>query len=183
MSVNAPSTFLELVQRLRQEAGASGTGPSTVVSQVGEYARLVSWIVSAWLDVQRKHDDWGFLRSSCLFVTVAGQSEYTPVQCGITAGTFGKWDMETLRNYVTAAGITSEIPMDGGWDYDDWKNTYLFGANRNVRTRPMVAAEKPSDHSLALGPVPAAGYTVTSDFYTTAVELLANGDTPAIEVA
>lgn len=182
MSVNAPSTFLELAQRLRQECGGTGTGPATVVGQVGEYARLVSWIVSAWIDIQSKHEDWGFLRASCAVATVAGQSEYTPLQCGIPAGTFGTWDRQTFRNYVTAAGVTSEVHMDGGVDYDAWRNTYLFGAARAVRTRPSVASERPSDHALALGPVPAAGYTVTGDYYTAPVILANNADEPAIPV-
>ena len=34
-------SFLQMVQRLRQEAGVSGNGPVTVASQSGEYKRLV----------------------------------------------------------------------------------------------------------------------------------------------
>lgn len=53
-------TFLEMCQRLRQEVGASGTGPHSVSGQEGEYARLVSWVRQGWLDIQLKRADWSF---------------------------------------------------------------------------------------------------------------------------
>lgn len=52
--------FLEMCQRLRQEVGASGTGPHNVEGQDGEYARLVGWIRQSWIDVQMKRADWDF---------------------------------------------------------------------------------------------------------------------------
>ena len=51
--------FLELCQRLRQEVGAAGNGPAAVTSQSGEYARLVTWIRTAWQEIQNERR-WAF---------------------------------------------------------------------------------------------------------------------------
>lgn len=47
-----PSTFLELTQRLAQEAAVNGVAPTTTVGQTGENKRLGDWIVDAWLEIQ-----------------------------------------------------------------------------------------------------------------------------------
>lgn len=90
--------FLGLVQRLTQEAGASGAGPTDVVGQQGEYARMVNWVNDAWLDIQSLHQDWEFLRTTCSFPTVDGQAVYTATQANAT--NFGMWDIDTFRNYA-----------------------------------------------------------------------------------
>lgn len=53
--------FLELCKRLRQEAGYSGSGPSTVTDQAGEAKRVVDWVNDSWLDIQKMRSDWRFL--------------------------------------------------------------------------------------------------------------------------
>lgn len=100
------STFIQLVQRFRTEAGASGSGPITVVGQTGELGRLVNWLNTAWLDIQMMRRDWEWMRKSCAFTTVAGQATYTPAQCGVTD--FGMWARNTFRNYANPA-ITLSI--------------------------------------------------------------------------
>lgn len=91
-------TFLELVQRLRSETKASGTTVTSVVSQVGEYARLVNWINDAWLDIQSTHTDWGWMRSDVTFPTVTSRPINTIAQIGIT--NFGAWNRDSFRNYA-----------------------------------------------------------------------------------
>lgn len=189
MSVEAPSTFLELCKRTARECGASGSGPadvpSTVVSQTGELGRIVGWVVEAWLTIQNKHQDWHFLRTSTSWTTVAGTAQYTlgsgSGTVGVTAANFGRWKRNTFRNYPTASGTNGEIEM-GSLDYDTWRNTYLLGGTRDARSQPSEFAIGP-DKSIWLGPVPAAGYTITADYFRSPVTLEANGDTPNIPAA
>ncbi len=170
---------LELVQRLCGECGA-GNKPTTTTAQTGESLRLVDWIDSAWNDIQTAHQDWGWLRTSTSWVTADGQSAYTTAQCGIAAGTFGMWAKGTFRNYPTSTGNAGEIPM--GWmGYDNWRDTYLFGGNRSVRARPVEFSIGP-DKSINLGPVPAAGYTLTADYFTAPTVMTTDTDTPAMPV-
>lgn len=175
-------TFLEIVQRLWLESGASGTspGPTTVVSQTGEYARLVTWANSAWVAIQRKHRDWGWMRQTTSFTTVLNQAVY-PLgsgagTVGVTAANFGAWVPETGRVYLTAAGTNSEqfLPQI---DYEAWRNYYQFGATRNAPSQPVEVAISPAK-ALCLGPVALAGYTVTHDYFSAPVSMSLDADEP-----
>lgn len=169
-------TFLDLVRRLRQEAGISGTGPTTVVGQTGELKRLVDWVADAWFEIQSMHRTWKFLRASTTFTTVNGQYAYTPVQAGIAADTFGRWIPETIRFYKTSVGTNSE-QWTSHLDYDDWRDLWLFGANRSLIAVPLHSAIAPDD-SLVIGPAPLVGYTVVADYYKAPVRLALDADEP-----
>src|SRR5574340_10265 len=171
-------TFLQLAQRLRQECGVSGVGPTAVTGQTGEMKRLVDWIASAWTEIQELHPDWKFLRLTASWAAVDGQLEYTTAQCGVTAGTFGSWIRDSFRTYVTATGTSSEMFLF--WmPYTVWRNTWKFGANRSVKSRPAQFTITPDD-SIGLGPAAASGYTMSGDYYRSSVTLAADSDVPAL---
>ena len=176
----ASMTRLQLCQRLARECGVPGEVPITTIAQTGESRRLVDWIDDAWNDIQCAHQDWGWMRTSASWVTVAGTYNYTTTDCGITAGTFGMWQRRSFRNYPTATGNTAEVEMYD-MDYDDWRGTYLFGGNRSVRTRPIEFAIGPNK-AINLGPVPDVGYTITADYFTAPLDMAADADVPAIPV-
>lgn len=169
--------FLALVKRLARECGVGGTIVTTV-SQTGEALRLVEWLNEAWNEVQLKHQDWDWMRASTSFVTVAGQSSYTPVQCGLAAGTLGQWDRTTFRNYLTSAGTPAEQFM-GYIEYDNWRDMYLFGSQRDVRTQPHDFTITPTE-SIGLGPVPPAGYTVSGDYFKAPSYMTSDTESPAL---
>ena len=177
--------FLSITQRLWLEAGASGVspGPSTTVNQTGEFARLVTWVNSAWNEIQSHHPDWGWLRNSASFATVDSQGAY---ELGTGAGTvgvavanFGMWVPGTTRNYITATGLPSEVFMGDDISYDEWRDQYFYGALRTSPTRPMVAAVSPTK-ALCLGPVALAGYTITRDYFAAPTAMVADADVPAL---
>jgi len=76
----------------------SGSTPTTVVGQTGEYGRLVSWVNTAWMDIQMMRQDWDWMRTTATFPTVTGQPIYSVSQIGLTD--FGKWARDTFRNYA-----------------------------------------------------------------------------------
>lgn len=180
--------FLQLVQRTMVEGGApgsTGNGLTTCQNPTGEAARFVNWVNSAWLAIQAKHQDWDWLRTSASFPTVAGLANYPLSQItntdtntfGLTD--FGKWDMDTARNYVTAVGTNSEIYMSE-ISYDQWRDQYSYGALRTIQTQPYQIAQKPKDHSLNLGPYPNANYTITIDYWRAPSYLVLDTDIPLI---
>ena len=172
---------LDLVRRLALESGTvthPTTAITTIINATGKVGRLASWIINAWRDIQSLHPNWKFMRRSCQFVTVADRISYTPVQCGITLNTFGRWDLNSFRNYNTAAGVNNEIFMFKQ-DYDLFRDVYLYGSMRAHRSQPRHVAEFP-DYSLGLGPVAPAGYTVLGDYYAAPKDLAADAEEPAL---
>lgn len=97
--------FLALFQRLKTECGVSGSTPTTVVSQTGEYGRLVNWVNTAWMDIQMMRRDWDWMRRTATFPTVTGQPIYTASQIGLTD--FGYWARDTFRNYANPTATFS----------------------------------------------------------------------------
>lgn len=174
--------YLQLAQRLRIKCRVSGSGPVAVTGQNAEYTRLLLYVNEAWMAIQRMHTDWRFMRASASCATVAGQSQYAPAT-DFALADFGNWALDfesndTFRNYVTAQGTGSEIFM-GNMDYDQWRDTYLFGGFRSTRTRPTQVAVAPND-SICVGPLPEAGYTLLGDYYKTPSEMAASTDTPTL---
>lgn len=204
---------LQLVQRLALECGVSGTLTSTL-NQSGEALRLVTWIDQAWEDLQTKHDDWNWMRSSNIlgngvsFPTVAGQASYQlgtgAGKVGVTADNFGKWDRETFRCYTTAlagqflttedgfiltdedgnpialegfAGATLDETFLDYIPYDSWRDAYMFGALRQVQTRPVAVAIGPNK-SVCIGPPSNGLYTITADYFVAPSAMEENTDTP-----
>jgi hypothetical protein len=169
--------FLEICQRAQRECGIATT-LTTVVGQSGEHRRFVDWVQDAWNDIQTVHQDWEWLRQSVSFVTISGQATYTPLECGITAGTFGMWARDSFRNYETVGGVNTEMTTSY-IGYEDWRQLYQLGAHRDTRSRPVQISITPAK-SIALAPYPSAGYTVTGDYYTAPVTLSIDADTPLL---
>jgi hypothetical protein len=174
--------YLELCQRMRQECGISGTGPSTVVNQTGNLKRIVDWVNTAWIDIQTAHQDWDWMRTSASFPTVASQATYAlgtgTGTVGVSVATFGKWDRDTFRNYDTSVGTDSEVFM-GFVHYDTWRDVYFYGALRTTTTRPIDMSITPAK-AIALGPPPLVGYTITGDYFTAPLDMTADADIPAL---
>lgn len=167
---------LQLVQRLHLECRMSGARPTTTQNVSGQTERLVSWIDTAWEDLQSLHTDWDWLRASCSFATVEGRSTYTAAQCGVDD--LGEWIPDSFRTYNTAAGINSETPifeMPGG--YNAWRDTYLIGANRSTYSQPCHIAVAP-DKSLAFGPITDDGNTILGDYFRAPRAMAADTDEP-----
>jgi hypothetical protein len=141
--------------------------------------RLVGWINSAWIEIQKKHHDWSFLLVSpgVSFATVAGQTLYTPTQTGIVADALGMWKRDTFRNYLTSTGVASEIYMNY-LPYDEWRDLYQYGALRTTNVRPQVMTIAPN-FSIGLQ-TPLAGYTVTGDYYAEPTAFAADDDVPSL---
>jgi len=173
--------FLSLAQKVVEKGGIAGTGPTTVIDQTGELKRVVGWVNEAWNDIQLARPDWRWMRGSVSFSTVANQSTYTPVQCGVTDLECWLVDtrQNTFRSYVTSAGVGSENFLTYQ-PYDVWRDTFQSGAIRDTRSRPMVITVTPNQ-SLALGETPdSADYTIVGDYQKMPSELALDADIPGL---
>ncbi len=170
-------TYLQLVQRLKQECAIPGSRPTTLVGLTAESEaqRLTDWIADAWFAILELHPDWKFRRRTTTFATVAGQGQYSQTQCGLTAGTLGRWIPDSFRAYVTSVGTVGEYFLEEV-SYDLWRDTYLFGANRTTQSAPSEVAVDPSTDGLVVGPIPLGGYTLLGDYYLAPTRLVNDAD-------
>jgi len=163
-----------MCQRLRQEAGISGTGPATVTGQTGEMKRVVDWILAADEDIQNEHATWRFLRESFDFVTIASNQEYTAASVSITD--LASWIKRDIRVYTTLTPSNESYLEYVDWD--EFRAGYMFGASRTQEERPSIVSIKPNN-SLMFWPTPnSALLTVDGEYYKTAVTMTADANTP-----
>lgn len=181
-------TFLQLCQKLIQECGVSGSMVTTA-SQVGEMARVVGWINDSWSEIQTTHDDWEFMRSSYLnqsagtsFTTTAGQALYplgntVGTTCMVLPANFGTWDQYSFRNFSTSNVLRSDEIFMSPITYDEWRDAYMYGALRQVKTRPVTVAIAP-DKSVCVGPPSNGLYTIEGDYFLQPQSFVNDGDVP-----
>lgn len=169
---------LSLAQRLRQEAGISGTGPTTSLAQVGEMGKVVDWIDTAYADIQNLHADWDFLRTDLTFPTISGTNTYA--KTAIAADEMGEWIQTSFRSYLTSTGVNGETLMSFV-TWPDFRDAYVFGAVRSTTGVPIFISQKP-DTSLILWPTPNAIYTINGEYFKRPQAMTADLDIPLIPV-
>ena len=163
--------YLQLVSRLRQEAGVSGTGPSTVIGQTGEMQRLVDWVNWAYIDIQNADLEWRYLVGSFTLTLTPGQAAYTPAEAGISTR-FARWLPKSIRLRLTGPGDERLLePVS----YDEYRSIYLTGPQ--PQSRPVAVSVTP-DQKLAFGYLPNLAYTVYGEYIKTPQELTADADEP-----
>jgi hypothetical protein len=166
-------TFLEICKRVRQEAGISGSGPSSVVGQTGEMKRIVDWVNTAWEDVQLSRPNWNWMRAGFSFQTVTGDYDYTAAEAGI-ATRFSQWDVDTIKSYRTSQGVGAEFEL-GELAYSRYRSIYLTGPQPSGT--PICFALAP-DRKLLLGPNPDGIFTVSGEYWKSPQVLVVDADVP-----
>lgn len=163
--------FLQLVQELHSESGATGTAPSSVVSQTGQARRLVGWIKSANMDVQNLWMNWKFLFSRDTGRTLnPGVNTLTaPADLGA-----GLWDSKTFRLVPVGSTVEEQLLVA---QYEDTRDEILDESSGT----PFRATVMP-DNSLRFEGTPDAADEFRADYYREPdeTELAANVDTPSI---
>lgn len=179
------STFLSGSVDLRRECGVAGTGPTAVTGQTGDLERIVAWYAQAYTEIQNRHPDWLWLRSTWTVNTVAADDTYaygdvTDSRLSATITRFRRWwlyDLDGFPNvkcYLTSAGVSGEkylLPLP----WAAFRDLYKKGTQTN--NAPVHVAADPQ-RNLVFGPKPDAVYTITGEYQMSAQVLAANGDTP-----
>lgn len=171
------STFLQLVNIVRQECSASsGADLSTLTSVTGESLRFKNWVIRAWEEIQELHTDWKWMRAQYSFTTTADDGSYTSTQAGI-ASRFGYWDRTYCTVYLTATGTNDQTPLE--WlEYEDFRAAYLTGTQTSNRPRHFTIGDA---NELLIGPKPeSTSYTVLGNYFKSPQTLSADADTPEL---
>lgn len=183
------STYLVLCQETARECDVAGAAasavPTAVTGQVGELKRIVEWVKQAWTELQNRHPNWRWMRSTFSVNTVSGDDTYAGTDCtdsrlSTTIDRFARWipvDDEGYSNvkcYLSSSGVGTE-----GWlrflPWTTFRSIYKVGTQNNGY--PAHFTIDPQDN-LVLGPKPDGVYVVTGEYQMSAQTLSANGTTP-----
>jgi hypothetical protein len=181
------STFLQLANELASEAGVSGAASSisAVTNQTGQALRLVNWIKRSWTEIQRRHNNWRWMRSKFTFNTVAGTDAYaygsiTDSRLSGLITRFARWlpfddsGAQNVKRYLTSGGVSGEIWMTN-LPYDYFQAVYKRGQQNNG---PIVHITIDPQNQWVIGPKPDGIYTVSGEYMMSAQVLAADGDVP-----
>lgn len=151
------------------EAGVSGTGPSSVVGQVGELGEIVTWVNSAYEDIQSLHTTWNFRQGDFSPTLISGTYIYTPAS--LSLDDLLEWKIDDVRIYLAEADETQITYTP----WDDFRRAYLIGTIPSGR--PSVFSIKPNN-SIVFWPKPDDAYTVVGEYVKEADTLSGNTDEP-----
>lgn len=179
MSIHVPRTFLELVQRTRQECQIPGNGPATVAVDTGTHGRLVGWVSYAWMDLQAFHPNWRFMRKETTWTLDAGDRSKTPVEI-VGSDTLRDWIREDFRVYATSGGVAQERLLSYV-PYNAFRTQYELGTHRDTQGQPNTITITP-DNSIMVYPTPDEQYTFVGEYQRSAQEMTEDDDEPDIPV-
>ncbi len=168
-------TFLQLASRLRQEVGGSGTGPTSIANQVGEYARFCSWIIEADEEIQRKYNQWRFMVGSFTLNTVADDGSYAASDCITPVTDLREWRLHTFKIYLLSGGVGGEVPLNF-IDYDRWYSLYNTGTQGSGFPVHFTVG---NDRSIKLGQLPNGIYRISGEYQKSVTSLSGASDTPS----
>lgn len=168
--------YLELSQRLVQEAGIAGGGPATTVSQSGIKKKVVDWIARAWTEIQNQRD-WNFLWNTTSFTTTVGTRDYHPVTGLGLSPALSSYVTDSFLIYKTSEGVSDQGPLTYV-PWGEWSNSFRgYGSVDSGKATEFTILP---DTKIRLNANPDVSYTISFDYYRTSVVLAANSDTPAL---
>lgn len=166
--------FLALINRTRQECGASGGDLANFSALSKDSTRFKNWVASAWEEIQMMRTDWMWMRGDFSFALTTSDGRYSAADAGI-ASRFLQWDKLSFRIYQTALGISDEIELPY-LPYEDFRAVYDTGPQTD--SRPLHASIAPN-LDLLIGHKPdATGYTVRGEYFKSIQSLSLTTDTP-----
>ncbi len=100
--------FLELCQAVRGDASIQGDGPTSVVGQVGIYAKLVRWVREAYIEIQAQPHDFDWMRAILALPVTSGVGTYDL----LSGASWNRPDVrrfEDKNSWLTAAGVRTRV--------------------------------------------------------------------------
>ena len=165
------SDFLQLSQRVRQETGTYGLGPTSVIGQRDHYAQIVAWTAQACADVCREWVNWAFLWSEGSLTLASGTATYSPeADCR-------QINEDTL--YISGGSLGVSQNLLEYIPFDDYRR---MKASFTVNGLPWAFTVQP-DGLIKMLPTPDAAYTVSYEYWAYATALTADDSVAPIPVA
>lgn len=158
------SSILEICQRTARELEIPGSGPNSVVSQVGQEAQVVRWVFAANREIQRMHLNWKFMKVlDASFNTVAGTQDYI-LTTGIGLTEYSRVDPNTIRFYKLSDGVAFEQPL-AMITWEEWEEKYQTAYLAQPSNAPSFLVELPDGITWRLSTAPDDIYVITFNYF------------------
>lgn len=150
--------FLQLVQRLHRQVGATGRQPIGTTEQVGEAARLVDYVAEADYDWQSKWFNWKFLHRS-----LPTNWQVSPQLDSLPPNDLFMWDRQTFF-----------ILVDGAWqplrayEYEEVKRRIPDVSDPGAPYEVIILP----NNNLRFIPVPDQAYKLMADYHRKPIRLV-----------
>lgn len=178
------ATFLDLVKETERESGTMATVLSTTASQSGRHLKFVTWVASAWTDLQRERDDWQWMKGLWSSPLLAGVSFYDAASLGIAR--WGQWTYDRPARQDVFLYLPSEgRSTEGALPFRPWEAfvaTCLRGSATEESGKPALYSVAP-DGKIHLWPSPDAAYVLSGEYIKAPQVLAADADIPEMPAA
>ena len=156
--------FLLIAQRIRQEMGTGGLGPSSLTAQYGEDKQYADWTREAYLDVLNYARDWNFLWKEFQFNGNGGR-EYGEAEHGIAD--VATWNVDTF--YVLQNGVMYPL------HFIPWDEFRLYQASIVANGLPASFSIQPGG-KLVFDAAPRANVSIGGEYFVKPdTEIFADG--------
>lgn len=166
--------YLALCQRVVQEAGIAGGGPSSVENQNGQLAKVTGWVAQAWVEIQLMRPSWLFMHAEFTFNTDAATRDYLAADKSITD--MKLWETGSFLIYNPVIGESDQNILRY-LDYNDWRARYRNRMNDRKDERPVLFTILPTNE-VRFEPRPDKEYTIDGDYKRSTQNFAVNDDVP-----
>jgi hypothetical protein len=164
--------FLALAQRAFRESGLTGTGPVSVLNQLGRVGDMVNWVLEAHEEIQTARPDWSFDWAQGAFALTPGQDTYSATTDFQITGGVREFVRNGAASYLTSQGINGRMFLE----YIEWER-FRYLVIPAATGLPAAFTARP-DGSLQYFPRPNVAATVTHEYFRLPQLLAADTDIP-----
>ena len=164
-------TFLELCKRYRSELSIPGSGPVTVIGQIGELEKIVFDIQDADQDIKRQWQNWKFMWKAFATTTISGAAWLTTLK----PSDLGTWDTNSVwieKGTANAAQLTYI-------DYDEWRSNQAVGEVFSAEPHEFTILP---NGELRVYPTPEQAYNLTAEYWCAADKITSDAQVSIIPV-
>ena len=160
----------------------SGTGPASVLGQVGENLRVVNWVRDAWLEIQRKHAASDAIRPHWKFLWGHKEIETTTVVDGESASiSLGSNVQSILPGTILVRKATEGDSAYETLPFFDYRsNAGLFRHGLRTDMGPPEMCTRNPLGALLIVPEPDQKYHFHMEIYQSPQTLVENLDVPLV---
>jgi hypothetical protein len=180
----ATDTYLQMVSDMIMETGLNGgNAPSSVVGATGDAAKVVYWIKTADMQVQRERIDWDFLWAR-------EDAELTPDSAVVPSPSDRNSDSSDLTTHTVLVNSIAKdrlaiIDTNGQSHFPEFLNWNEFSVLYGYETQqasdyPSYWTIRPDRVILLSGPIETSGLTCRYEYWRKPIEMRLDADTSRI---